>query len=211
MQDVVVNINQFYTVLILLACSLVLRGLLIRVGQNWLNTLTLTLTFLILPVITYVITSVISGNIALSLGMVGALSIIRFRNPVKSPLELTVYFLLITNGIAASVNYQWTLILTAAACSIVVVVAVFERFYKDRYGCSYFRASFSEGNALHTLEIQSKNKLPELINNPLLLSFFEGDSQSVYRFASASRQDLITLSNEINEMGLEIDISFQSA
>ena len=48
----------------------------------------------LLPAITFVITKVIAGNIALSLGMIGALSIVRFRNPVKSSLELTIYFLL---------------------------------------------------------------------------------------------------------------------
>ena len=47
-------------------------------GQKWIKTLS-PATLLFLPLITY-ITSVISGNIALSLGMVGALSIVRFRN-----------------------------------------------------------------------------------------------------------------------------------
>ena len=46
----------------------------------------------------------ISGNIALSLGMIGALSIVRFRHPVKSALELIIYFDLITIGIATSVR-----------------------------------------------------------------------------------------------------------
>ena len=61
----------------------------------------------LLPIITYIITQVISGNIALSLGMVGALSIVRFRNPVGSPLELTVYFCAITMGISAGVSLKW--------------------------------------------------------------------------------------------------------
>ena len=39
--------------------------------------------------------------------MVGALSIVRFRNPVKSPFELAVYFGSITMGIAASVSLPW--------------------------------------------------------------------------------------------------------
>ena len=68
-----------------------------------------TSTLTILPIITYVITNVIAGNIALSLGMVGALSIVRFRNPVRSPLELTVYFSSITMGIAAAVNIYWAI------------------------------------------------------------------------------------------------------
>ena len=49
----------------------------------------------------------IAGNIALSLGMIGALSIVRFRNPVKSPFELTVFFGLITIGIAFAINYDY--------------------------------------------------------------------------------------------------------
>ena len=47
-----------------------------------------------LPSLGYVITTVIGTNIALSLGMVGALSIIRFRTPVRSPYELIIYFAL---------------------------------------------------------------------------------------------------------------------
>ena len=43
--------------------------------------------------------------------MVGALSIVRFRNPVRSPLELSVYFGAITMGIAASVNLLWLIFL----------------------------------------------------------------------------------------------------
>ena len=42
------------------------------------------ITFLLLPATTYVITKVIANNLALSLGMIGALSIVRFRNPEKA-------------------------------------------------------------------------------------------------------------------------------
>ena len=51
--------------------------------QRWAATYHFTLTCMLLPPITFVVTKLISGNIALSLGMVGALSIVRFRNPVK--------------------------------------------------------------------------------------------------------------------------------
>ena len=36
--------------------------------------------------------------------MVGALSIVRFRTPIKNPLELVIYFYLITIGIVTNVN-----------------------------------------------------------------------------------------------------------
>ena len=63
----------------LLFCSLIIRVLLELCGQRWIRTFAHTATLTILPIITYIITGVISGNIALSLGMVGALSIVRFR------------------------------------------------------------------------------------------------------------------------------------
>ena len=61
-------------------------------GQSWAKNFTNITTYALLPLISLVITQTISGNIALSLGMVGALSIVRFRHPVKTPLELTIYF-----------------------------------------------------------------------------------------------------------------------
>lgn len=47
----------------------------------------------------------ISGNLILSLGMVGALSIVRFRTPIKDPVDLVFIFWAITVGIANGVGY----------------------------------------------------------------------------------------------------------
>ena len=61
-----------------------------------------------LVVITMVITLVImtiSGNLILSLGMVGALSIVRFRTPIKDPVDLVFIFWAISVGIANGVGY----------------------------------------------------------------------------------------------------------
>jgi len=86
-----------YLILMLLTSGL---GLSIRytlgyTKQSWVMTAHHTLTYCLLPTITMTITALISGNLALSLGMIGALSIVRFRNPVKSPLELVLFFALI--------------------------------------------------------------------------------------------------------------------
>jgi hypothetical protein len=64
-----------------------------------------------LPVIGLVITTVIGSNIALSIGMIGALSIVRFRTPIRTPYELVHYFSLLTIGISAKVDLSITVIL----------------------------------------------------------------------------------------------------
>tara|TARA_A100001011_G_C14300615_1_gene840603 strand:+ start:607 stop:1251 length:645 start_codon:yes stop_codon:yes gene_type:complete len=90
------------------------------------------LVFSLLPVTGFVITSAISNNIALSLGMVGALSIVRFRTPIKNPLELVIYFYLITIGIVTNVNpniaVNFTLFFIFVSISTEIYKAIGKRF-----------------------------------------------------------------------------------
>ena len=79
-----------------------------------------------LPILGLVITTVIGSNIALSLGMIGALSIIRFRTPVRSSYELTIYFLLLTIGIAAKVDLSIAFILTLFGSLLLPLIAYFK-------------------------------------------------------------------------------------
>ena len=102
-----------------------LRFIFIRLQkQYFLRSNDKLLVFALLPVTGYVITSVISNDIALYLGMVGALSIVRFRTPIKNPTELVIYFLLITLGIVinVSVNLAINLVLfiETKLCSIIL-------------------------------------------------------------------------------------------
>ena len=102
--------DDLISVIIMLLSGYAIRYALIFSGQMWAKSFAQTVSFFILPIITFVITKTIYGNIALSLGMIGALSIVRFRHPVKSALELIIYFDLITIGIAASVKNNYFLV-----------------------------------------------------------------------------------------------------
>ena len=74
--------------------------------------------------ITMVITLIImtiSGNLVLSLGMVGALSIVRFRTPIKDPVDLVFIFWAITVGIANGVGYFNISIIGSIVMTIVLL------------------------------------------------------------------------------------------
>jgi hypothetical protein len=78
-----------------------------------------------LVTITMVITLIImtiSGNLILSLGMVGALSIVRFRTPIKDPVDLVFIFWAITVGIANGVGYYNLSIIGSVVLTIVLLV-----------------------------------------------------------------------------------------
>ena len=127
--------------------------------------------------------------------MVGALSIVRFRNPVKSPLELTFYFCLITLGISASVSLLWSIFLIITIESIVVSILIFNYVSENYFNKSIFKPSFIEGNQLSTLEFtfnKSEDMSLYLENNLLINHSFE-DNEFTLRFASANKKDIIDL------------------
>ena len=180
----------FLTVIILIGCSIGLRLFLQKLGQSWIATYAHTTTLTLLPLITFVITKVISGNIALSLGMVGALSIVRFRNPVRSPLELSVYFLAITMGISASVSLKWLIFLIIITVLALIFLSSVSFLSKVIWKRTFFNTSFSEGNNINTLEITSNKKIDILSTNNFLKSeSFNGD-KIVYLFVSNDIQNL---------------------
>ncbi len=74
-------------------------------------------------VLTCMVTLAISTNVVISLGMVGALSIVRYRTAVKDPLDLLYLFWAITTGITAGAGMYALVGLTAVV--IVVMIAGF--------------------------------------------------------------------------------------
>src|SRR5210317_619969 len=176
--------KYFQALSLLIFSGLYLRFLLQIFGQLWVKTKAHTITLILLPITTYVVTNVISGNIALSLGMVGALSIVRFRNPVRSPLELSAYFASITMGISASVSLNWLIFFIFAITLVFVLMHIVDSIYKKLFSQSLFITSFSEGNLLSTLTVISKNEIQELEKNDNLISITKSNELFTYCIAS---------------------------
>lgn len=76
----------------------------------------------ILPVITTVILLAMSSNIVISLGMVGALSIVRFRNAVKDTMDLTFLFWSISAGIVIGAGLYELAVIASVAISVFIFV-----------------------------------------------------------------------------------------
>ncbi|MDD3429271.1 MAG: DUF4956 domain-containing protein [Oscillospiraceae bacterium] len=78
-----------------------------------------------MTVLTCMVTLAISTNIVISLGMVGALSIVRYRTAIKEPLDLLYMFWAITTGI--TVGASMYILAAAGAVIVIVLVAVMGR------------------------------------------------------------------------------------
>ena len=169
-------------------------------GQRWAKNFTYSMTCCILPITSMVITKVISGNIALSLGMVGALSIVRFRHPVRSNFELTMYFALLTLGIAAGVSAKLAFLLLAIVLATILGVEIFQRILKY-FKFELYQLSFNEGIATNVLEISTRKKnilIQDSLN--LVESFYsKSDNQYWYKLVFKSKDDLSKFLQEISE------------
>ena len=190
----------------MIAISLYLRILLQLLGQTWVKTIAHTSTLMLLPILTYVITSVISGNIALSLGMVGALSIVRFRNPVRSPLELSVYFGAITIGITAAVSQLWLLLLVASVTLVAIILFLIQKATSILSLKPFFISSFSEGNIMSTLHIVASEEILEIDTNESLSSKTSGNGEVCYTLVNSDFETLKKIEHSVKSNNSTVTI-----
>lgn len=85
-------------------------------------------TLVLLSVIVTMVMTIIGGNLALSLGMVGSLSIIRFRTAIKEPKDMAYLFWAIAIGLSCGAEMY----VVAVVGSIVIAVMLFI-FKRDIY------------------------------------------------------------------------------
>ena len=179
--------SQIINIFLLFFFSISFRFILEKSGQSWIKTKSHTTTLTILPIITFVITRVISGNIALSLGKVGALSIVRFRHPVRSPLELTLYFTAITMGIASSVSIKYLLFLVFSIYLVIFLLFLFSYLLNKYSNKQFFINSFSEGSSLCTLEVETRTSIKDIEDSRFIKSIsYSNDKNIKYLLASSN-------------------------
>ena len=86
------------------------------------------ISLIMITMITTIVMVVIGSNISVSLGMVGALSIIRFRTAVKDPRDTAFIFWCVVSGLACGTqNYT---IVVAGSLVICLILFGFRRFIK---------------------------------------------------------------------------------
>ena len=91
------------------------------------------ITLVGMTVLTAMVTLAISSNIVISLGMVGALSIVRFRTAIKDPMDLLYLFWAITTGITSGAGMY----LLVAATAVIMILMILIFTHKQQKGRIY--------------------------------------------------------------------------
>ena len=121
-----------FSLVVAAACSSVIKILYVRYGKSLNNRRNFSNIFPMLAITTALVITVVQFSIALSLGLVGALSIVRFRAAIKEPEELVFLFLVIAIGLGAGANqYESTVILTLFVFIFVIIMKKIEKKKKS--------------------------------------------------------------------------------
>jgi hypothetical protein len=132
--------------LLSIVLSSVVAWFYINYGRSLSNRAKFAQTLPVLALITVLIISVVKSSLALSLGLVGALSIVRFRTAIKEPEELIYLFMAIAIGLGLGADQRWP---TVLALAVILVYLLARHFLVQRPDKNnlYFNISAPDGEA----------------------------------------------------------------
>jgi len=187
--DQVLSIEQIiFIIFAVFLLSLVILFVYKRTYQTTVYNKSLAVSIPVIAMIIAVIIISVSSNIILSLGMVGALSIVRFRTAIKNPFDTVFVFWAVGLGVTAGAGLLTvavtSTIMIAAAIFMLLAMEVFVQSYyliirsdncdneeailesvKEIYGKYSLRNKTVRNNTLDvTLEVRSKEDKTTMVN-----------------------------------------------
>ena len=115
-------IQIIFTMLVALALGAFIFSIYKRTFGGVLYSRTFNLSLIMLTMVSTLVLLLINNNLTMSLGMVGALSIIRFRTAVKDPMDTTFMFWAVGEGIALGAQLFDVAIIGAVMIGVVMVL-----------------------------------------------------------------------------------------
>jgi len=191
---------------VIVVLSIILEFTYIKCARTISNRRQFAGTFLLLAFTTMLIITIVKTSLALSLGLVGALSIVRFRAAIKEPEELTYLFFAIALGLGLGANQ--TLIVTIAF--IVGMLILWGRFFiKGRIKAQnlYLNINASAGDV-------NLDQITDIIKSTFgkfyLKRYDENDAsiEASFLIDSPSTASLTEFKQKTKEIGEGISISF---
>jgi|TARA_B100000795_G_C22781108_1_gene432342 hypothetical protein len=110
--------------------ALILERVFISYSQTINNKKIFSKNFILIATTTAFIISIVKSSLALSLGLVGALSIIRFRTAIKEPEEISYLFICIGIGLGLGAGYK---LITIMGIGIIIsLILIKEKIFKNK-------------------------------------------------------------------------------
>ena len=137
----------------------------IKYGKSLNNREYFANTFILLTITTAAVIIIVKYSLALSLGLVGALSIVRFRAAIKEPEELVYLFLAIALGISFGANQP------AIAIVLLIIAAItiytLNKFFTNRYEVNHSGFLLIVTGSSNNISSFRKNFMLEMVDDDI--------------------------------------------
>ena len=205
-----ISILGFFFKLILVALLSYLLGLVyLKFGKSLSNRSALANSFPLLGLAIMSTITVVKSSLALSLGLVGALSIVRFRTPIKDPEELIYLFLCITIGLATGADQYFV------SLAIVLGVLILNLFLRK----TSIKINSKEGSFNLFIVCEEKIEFSKIINilkkycRYVNLRRFSGivdesNNDICFSIILSNLSDLVNLQSELKNLSPNIKFDF---
>lgn len=161
---------------------------------------------LLIAFTTMLIISIVKSSLALSLGLVGALSIVRFRAAIKEPEELAYIFFAISVGLGLGAN-QTVVVIVAF---IVAMLIIWGRYFikgKSKSQNLYLNFSAKSG----AVELDDIVKIVQQVFGKFFLKRYDENGQLIeasFMIDSPNPQKLTEFKNKVKQFGEQVRVSF---
>lgn len=115
-------LDVLIAILVASLCAWIVKNVYVKYGMSLNNRSNFSNVFIPLAITTSIVITVVKFSLALSLGLVGALSIVRFRVAIKEPEELVYLFVVIAIGLAAGANQAKIAIIFTVFVTIALAI-----------------------------------------------------------------------------------------
>ncbi len=199
-------LNLFLTLFLTKILSLIFN----RYGKSISNRILFSNNFPLIGMTTMLIITIVKSSLALSLGLVGALSVVRFRTAIKEPEELSYLFFTIAIGLGFGANQTIITVIGFVLIAIFIYLSNLRKIKKVSTNFMSLLVSVNESNNYDVDKIT--NIIYENVSKLELkrLSSDSGELEILFKIEVDNYKNIISLKNNLKTNFQEININFLS-
>lgn len=178
-------------------------------GNSISNRKQLSRVLILVGITTFIIISIVKSSLALSLGLVGALSIVRFRTAIKEPEELGFFFISISIGLGLGANQ-----LAPTLIGFVIIILVVLFLNRGRLSSTFSQNILISVNSKEEDQKILTSKISKAIEENALqlelkrMSVNKDTINFNFLVSLSSFEDLQKMTTELIKVDKNIDLSF---
>ena len=212
-QQIQINLFTFIqSIIVASLLSFLIQLVYVKFSSSLSNKDDFSKNFIVLGLATTLVITIVKSSLALSLGLVGALSIVRFRAAIKDPEELVYLFLVIASGLGCGAGQiKITSIGISSALIIIIIFNLYYKRQKNIFSEDLINASFTYDKNITSNEIDKlTDRINKHCNKVVFVSFSSTKDQSTINLDIVPKKfnSISQINDEVGRLDKNIKVIF---